>query len=342
MIYMEKMFHTPEGVRDIYNSECEKKQYLQTKIRNIFHKYNYADIETPTFEFFEVFSSEVGTTPSNELYKFFDRDGNTLVLRPDFTPSIARAAATYFLADDASVRLCYQGNTFTNSSEYQGRLKESTQMGVENIGDASVQADAEIIVMTIEVLKQAGLKEFQISIGQVEFFKALVAEAKMTKETIQDLRQMISNKNYFGVEALIRKESLTQKLTQVFLQLPQLFGGAEVLNQAGELTSNTEALAAIHRLKQIYEILCEQKVEKYISFDLGMLSKYHYYTGIIFNGVTYGTGEPLAKGGRYDSLMKHFGKDAPAIGVGLNMDTLLNVLDRQKINVLTDAGGEQG
>ena len=122
-------------------------------------------------EFFDVFGKQVGTTPSRELYKFFDREGNTLVLRPDFTPSIARAASMYYHQEDMPIRLCYSGNTFVNRSSYQGRLKESTQMGVELLGDASVDGDGEIIAMTVELLKAAGLKEFQISIGQVDFSK---------------------------------------------------------------------------------------------------------------------------------------------------------------------------
>lgn len=169
---MRQLFHTPEGVRDVYGTECAKKLYLQRKMEKIFHAYGYQSIETPTFEFFDVFGKQVGTTPSRELYKFFDRDGNTLVLRPDFTPSIARAASMYYHQEDMPIRLCYSGNTFVNRSSYQGRLKESTQMGVELLGDASVDGDGEIIAMTVELLKAAGLKEFQISIGQVDFFKA--------------------------------------------------------------------------------------------------------------------------------------------------------------------------
>ena len=94
-------------------------------------------LETPTVEFLEVFGREIGTTPSRELYRFFDREGNTLVLRPDFTPSIARAASMYFHGEKRPLRFSYQGNTFTNNVSYQGRLRESTQMGVELLGDAS-------------------------------------------------------------------------------------------------------------------------------------------------------------------------------------------------------------
>ena len=114
--------------------------------------YGYEEIETPTFEYFEVFSREVGTIPSRDLYKFFDREGNTLVLRPDFTPSVSRACATYFNPEHQVITLCYTGNTFINNSSYQGRLKETTQMGVERIGDDSAEADAELLAMTVECL----------------------------------------------------------------------------------------------------------------------------------------------------------------------------------------------
>ena len=162
---MQRIFHTPEGVRDIYNGECSQKRKVQEKIHRVFHQYGYEDIETPTFEYFEVFSREVGTIPSRELYKFFDREGNTLVLRPDFTPSVSRACATYFNPDEEPVSLCYTGNTFINNSSYRGRLKETTQMGVEHIGDESADADAELLAMTVECLLAAGLTEFQVSVG---------------------------------------------------------------------------------------------------------------------------------------------------------------------------------
>ena len=330
---MRQLFHTPEGVRDVYGTECAKKLYLQRKMEKIFHAYGYQSIETPTFEFFDVFGKQVGTTPSRELYKFFDREGNTLVLRPDFTPSIARAASMYYHQEDMPIRLCYSGNTFVNRSSYQGRLKESTQMGVELLGDASVGGDGEIIAMTVELLKAAGLKEFQISIGQVDFFKALVDDSGMSEETIQELRQLISNKNYFGVEELLKGQNLSESLSEAFAELPQMFGSVEVLEKAKKLTSNPEALFAVKRLEEIYEILKVYGCEKYIAFDFGMLSKFRYYTGIIFQAYTYGTGEPLIKGGRYNELMKHFGKPASSIGFAIVVDNLMLALSRQKLTV---------
>lgn len=330
---MQRLFHTPEGVRDVYGNECRQKRALQQRLHSIFEKYEYQDIETPTFEFFDVFSKEVGTIPSRDLYKFFDREGNTLVLRPDFTPSIARAAAMYFEEQDMPVRLCYQGSTFVNNSSYQGRLKESTQMGVEFIGDSDVTADVEVLAMVIEMLLAAGLKEFQVSIGQVEFFKALIDEASMDQETTETLRLLISSKNFFGVEELLDGLALRDGLKNAFLQLPQLFGGAEVLDQAKILANNGRSRESIRRLSLIYRLLQEKGLERYVSFDFGMLSKYQYYTGIIFHAYTYGTGEPIAKGGRYDNLMAHFGKPEPAVGFGITMEQLMLALSRQNIRM---------
>ena len=164
---LEQKLHTPEGVRDIYNTECRKKLAVQEKLHEILHLYGYQDIQTPTFEYFDVFRKEIGTIASKELYKFFDREGNTLVLRPDITPSIARVAATLFEEEDSPIRLCYVGNTFINHSSYQGRLKENTQLGAELIGVDSIEADAEMLAMVVDGLKNVGLTEFQVNIGHI-------------------------------------------------------------------------------------------------------------------------------------------------------------------------------
>ena len=330
---MQRIFHTPEGVRDIYNGECSQKHHLQTEIRKVFDSYGYEEIETPSFEYFEVFSREVGTIPSKDLYKFFDREGNTLVLRPDFTPSVSRACATYFNPEHQVITLSYTGNTFINNSSYQGRLKETTQMGVERIGDDSAEADAELLAMTVECLLKAGLKEFQVSVGQVDYFKSLLQDANLDIEEEENLRSLISQKNYFGVEDLVRSQNIPESLEKAFLELPHLFGPSEVLQKARSLTDNICAIKAVERLEEIYEILKIYGYEKYVSFDFGMLSKFQYYTGIIFQAYTYGTGEPVVKGGRYNNLLKHFGKPAASIGFGITVDNLLMALSRQKISL---------
>ena len=321
----ERLIHTPEGVRDIYAAECARKNLLSERMKNVLKSYGYRDIQTPTFEFFDIFNQDKGSLPSKQMYKFFDREGNTLVLRPDITPSIARAVSKYFSDEQFSMRFSYTGNIFINNSSLQGRMKESTQMGAELIGDDSIDADAEMIALAINMLLAAGLKEFQIDIGHVGFFKGLVAETGMDEEKTQKLRELIENKNFFGVEAMTDNRAL--------IQLPKLFGSQEILDKAKQLTSNTEALAAIARLERLYQIIGEYGLEKYVTFDLGMLTQYDYYTGVIFRGYTYGTGDAVVKGGRYDTLLRKFGKDAASVGVVVMVDDLLIAMSRQKLSI---------
>ncbi len=331
---MQKLVHTPEGVRDIYGEEYAKKLTVQEQIHEVFLRFGCRDIQTPTFEFFDVFSSKIGTRPSKDLYKFFDKEGNTLVLRPDFTPSIARCASKYFMEESRPLRFCYQGNAFCNTSQLQGKLKESTQMGSELIGDGSAQADAEMAVMIIEALRSAGLSEFQVSIGQVEYFKGLCREAGLSEEMELELREYISSKNYFGAEDFLIREKVPSHFRAVLIRSAQLLGGVEILQEAAESVTNERALCALRRLEQIWQALCVYGVEKYVSFDLGMLSKYNYYTGVILKAYTYGTGDAIVTGGRYDSLLGYFGREKPAIGFMIAIDSLMEAISRQHIPVL--------
>ena len=333
----QKILHTPEGVRDIYGDECERKQIVEQKLHAVLSSYGYRDIETPTFEFFDVFGSDVGTIPSRDLYKFFDREGNTLVLRPDFTPSIARAAGRYFLESDRPVRLCYLGRTFVNHQEHRGRLKENTEIGAELIGEGSADADAEIIAMAVEMLLRAGLSDFQISIGHADFFESLIREAGIGEETTDHLRILIHNHNTFGVEKLLSELNIDEKISGILSALPVMNGGEEMLDKAISMTEGLRAQAAVVRLREVLRLLEIIGLHEHVSFDFGMLSTYMYYTGIIFRGYTYGTGDAVVKGGRYDSLLGHFGKDAPSAGFVVVLGNLMNALQRQKIGIASEA-----
>lgn len=329
----KKLLHTPEGVRDIYGKEYERKLYVERKIHEKLHLYGYEDIQTPAFEFFDVFSKEVGTTPSRELYKFFDKENNTLVLRPDFTPSIARCAAKYFCEEQVPLRFSYIGNTFNNTSNLQGKLKEVTQMGAELVNEPSVEADGEMVSLVVETLLNAGLKRFQVSIGEVEYFKGLCGEAGLDEETEYDLRDCISGKNYFAVQELLAERNVAEPYQGKLLKVADMFGNMCSLTEAKEMVSNARSLAAVERLEKLYEVLKAYGVAEYISFDLGMLSKYNYYTGVIFKAYTYGVGDAVVKGGRYDHLLKHFGKEAPAVGFCVVIDSIMEALSRQKVEI---------
>ena len=332
---MEQKMHTPEGVRDIYNRECETKLAIQKKLSTVLHLYGYQDIQTPTFEYDDVFRKEIGSTSTKELYRFFDREGNILTLRPDITPSVARAAATLFETEDFPIRLCYAGNTFTNHTSYQGRLKENTQLGAELIGLDSIEADAEMLAMVVDGLKRTGLKEFQVNIGHVDFIQSILEATGLEDDEMDEIRTLINNRNYFGVEEILDNRSVKESVKEAFHILPELMGGPEILESAARIAPSAEARLAVTRLQQIYKLLRLYKAEDHVTFDLSMSGSYGYYTGIIFRAYTYGTGDAVVRGGRYDHLLEKFGKSTPSIGFAIIIDELMSALNRQKISVQT-------
>ncbi|MBE5929182.1 MAG: ATP phosphoribosyltransferase regulatory subunit [Lachnospiraceae bacterium] len=331
--YHPELLQTPEGVRDIYGKECAMKNIIKDNISRVIRSYGFDNIETPSFEYFDIFNKERGSALPNEMFKFFDRDNNTLVLRPDITPSVARCVAKYYENETMPVRLCYCGNSYVNNYSHQGKLKETTQLGAELINDETSDADAEMIVMTIESLLSCGLTEFQIDVGHVGIFNGLVKEAGLNPVQIKELRDLLISKNVFAASQYLSELSISENLMKLFVELPQSFGSKEYLALARAFLPNEEATKALDRLDNIYSVIETYGYSQYVNIDPGLLSSYTYYTGVIFRAYTFGTGEPVATGGRYDSLLSQFGHDGAAIGFVICIDQLMLAIKRQNIDI---------
>ncbi|SFB67517.1 ATP phosphoribosyltransferase regulatory subunit [Butyrivibrio sp. YAB3001] len=334
------LVHTPDGVRDIYGNECCDRKIICEKIHSKMKSFGYEDIDTPTFEFFDVFSEEINASDAKELYKFFDKEGNTLVLRPDFTPSIARCASKVMLENGNPVRVVYEGNTFLNTTELQGKLKENYNIGIELMNDPSVYADAEAIALLIESLRTTGLENFQISVGDADYYKGICEEAGISPDTEEQIREQITGKNYFAAEAIMVEKGISEKYRNLIVKVSEFIGSSDALDKAIGEVKNERSIEAIKRLKSLYEVLSMYGVEKYVSFDLGILSKFNYYTGVIFSAYTYGVGDAIAKGGRYDNLLGKYGKDAPSIGFSIVLDGLMSALYRQNLEITYEQSNE--
>lgn len=225
------------------------------------------------------------------------------------------------------------GNTFINHSSYQGRLKENTQLGAELIGLDSIEADAEMLAMVVDGLKKTGLTEFQVNVGHVDFIQSLMESTGLEEEEKEEIRTLINNRNYFGVEEILDNRGVKGSVKKAFQILPELMGGPEILEQAAAIAPNVNARLAITRLQQIYKLLKAYRAEDHVSFDLSMNGSYGYYSGIIFRAYTYGTGDAIVRGGRYDHLLEKFGRNTPSIGFAIIVDELMSALSRQKITV---------
>ncbi len=321
--------HTPVGSNDILQKEKRAKTQVEQICMQNFAAHGYAEVQTPMFEYLDVFKGEYGCSGEENMLKFFDAKGRILALRPDITPPIARVAATKLNSEPLPLKLSYVGPAFRGGEAYGGeKQKEFTQAGVEIMGINSPEADAEVIALTVQCLVAAGLKEFQIDLGQMGFFKSLVEEAGLSGEEIDQLVDIIDHKDFINIEAFTQAHPMPEKLREVLVQLPTLFGGMDVILELQKRELPQKARQALDNIAEIYEILRDYGVADYISVDLGMVKNFTYYTGVVFKGFTHHVGFPICGGGRYDNLVAQFGRDIPGAGVAIWVDRVLAALQR--------------
>jgi ATP phosphoribosyltransferase regulatory subunit len=319
----------PEGVQDLLPDQCYNRRKIESKLRQMFHLSGYNELDTPIFEYLDLFEGETASIEQEQMYKFFEPGSRIMVLKPDYTMPIARIAATKMKTFPLPFRLSYIGNVYRYGEQGQRGQRELAQAGIELLGSREPEADAEVIALAVESLIDAGLTEFQIDIGQVEFFKGLVEEAGLDESDSEKLRLFIHQKNKLALELQMKDLSISPETKNNLLQLPMLFGNGQVLKAAKALTRNERCVRALDNINQVYQILKNYGLSEYIAIDLGMVQSLNYYTGIIFQGMTREMGYPICGGGRYDTLISEFGMDIPATGFALEVNRILIALERQ-------------
>jgi ATP phosphoribosyltransferase regulatory subunit len=325
--------YTPDGVQDIMPDECYLKRNIEKKLRDMFRSSGYLEAETPTIEFYDVFSSDAGLLPQETMFKFFDQQGRILVLRPDITIPVARITATKCRDMAFPLRFSYIGNVFRYNDFGGGKQNEFTQAGVELLGVNTPESDAEVIALAINALKAAGLENFQIDIGQVEFFNGLMEETGLPEEETARLRMLIDRKDFVGVGEVLDSCDIREDLKELIIELPHFFGSSDVIGRVEALKLNERSRNALEDVRMVLGILDDYGLCRYVSVDLGMLRGLDYDTGIIFRGFTHGVGFPVLTGGRYDRLVEEFGAQCPATGFSLGVNMVMTALQRQKIAV---------
>ncbi len=322
--------HTPEGVQDTLFEECRHKRLVESDIMNVFEGCGYFEVETPTYEYFDVFDGLDGIEPES-CFRFFDRQGKMMTLRPDLTTPISRIMATKIPNDGFPVRISYLGNAFRYADvEKGGRQREFTQSGIELMNDPSSNGDAEIIITTIKALLATGLKEFKMEIGQVGFFQGLLSGEEVSAAQRDQLADCINMKDSFGLSQLLADLSVSEEKKEILRLITTASGGEELLDTLLEYPLNDACRKALANLTEVYHLIGEAGYENYISIDMGMIQSLKYYTGIIFKGFTYGVGFPICGGGRYDSLSKKFGGEICATGAAIFVSRLASALYYQQ------------
>lgn len=320
----------PIGVKIYLPDEAARLRGLQERLLGVFRLWGYREVMTPTFEFFDVLALGTDRALQEGMFTFIDRDtGRLLALRADVTPQIARIAATRLRDRPKPYRLAYRTNVFRHEAARPGLLREFYQAGVELVGLDKPEADAEMIAMTIEAFRAAGLERFQIDVGHAEFVRGVLDSLGVGPEVVGALRDALRRKDTAELERLAQEQALPSGAAELLLALPDLQGGAEVIGRAAPLVQNARSERALAGLAEVHRLLAAYGVGEAILLDLAEVRGFDYYSGVNFEGYVAGFGTELVGGGRYDQMLGRFGMPCPATGFAFDVNRLLLALAAQ-------------
>ncbi|AWK52673.1 ATP phosphoribosyltransferase regulatory subunit [Clostridium beijerinckii] len=330
---MNKKNMLPEGTRDLILDECVIKRSLERDIDDIFEKWGYKEVITPTLEFYETFNYNSQTLREEDMYKFFDNRGRILVLRPDMTIPIARVVETKLKDAKFPIKLRYTSNVFRVHESLGGKRNEYTDCGVELIGIEDKKSDLEVLVLALEALKKLGLNDFKLEIGNIGFFNGAFKNLDIDQECREVIAQFIEDKNLKSLDDYLEELDIKEEYKKFFNKLPWMFGDKKILEDAKKLAFNDEIKENLEYLEVLYSQLEALGYGENVTFDLGMVPRLNYYTGMIFRGYGEGVGNTLLRGGRYDSLIKSSNANVPAIGFSIDINSVIpNVQLNKNLN----------
>lgn len=314
---------TPEGTRDLLFEECVAKRTISESITKIFEDYGYSEVITPGLEFYDVFNGKVRYFPQETMYKLVDGKNRLMVLRPDSTMPIARLVATRLRNEELPLKLFYNQNIFMVNPKDSGRDDEISQSGIEILGGKSEAADYEALVLAAKALAACD-EEYRIEIGDSGIFRELMEHYDCDDKRAEDIRLWIETKHIPMLESAFSNVNTPEE--EAIKALPTLFGGFEVFGKAREYLHGEIVEQKLVQLEKLCNDLSEIIPKEKIRVDLGLVNKKNYYTGIIFRGYVEGYGQPVLSGGRYDTLLGDFGREAAAVGFAVNIEAAAKVL----------------
>lgn len=338
-LYTRRM--TPRGLKDFLPKDAARKRAVEAALAAAFARWGYAEVITPTVEFFECLALGDGPELVEKMYRLFDREGHTLALRPEVTTPIGRIVATRLRDEPLPLRLYYIANVFRYEEPQAGRQREFWQAGVELVGAPGPAADAEVIALAATALTAAGLREFRIDIGQVGYFNGIMAGVDLSPDDRRALRRALLRRDYVALEETLARTGLPSEKQRLLRELPRLRGREEAIQRALALADNPASRKAAENLGAVYGALAAYGVAERVYIDLGMIKDLDYYTGMVLEGYAPDLGFPVCTGGRYDNLIGRFGFDCPATGFVVGVERLMLALDAQGGELPGTAPGPQ-
>lgn len=334
------MATTPRGLRDILPFEAAERAVVETCLRGAFKDWGYDEVVTPTFEYFDTLAAEAGEGMQEVMYKFFDRSGKLLALRPEVTTPIARMVVGRLMDEPPPYRMFYLANVFREEKPQRGQQREFRQAGIELIGSQDVAADAEVVALMIEALERLGLRNFKVGLGQIEIFKGALERPDLSEADLKKIKATVVRGDLVGLDEVAREVGLSAKARERLVSISRLRGGEEVLLEAEKFATGGSSLDALESLSAVFGLLKSYGVGDYVLLDLGIIRNFDYYTGIIFEAYAQGVGFPIGGGGRYDKLLAEFGAEMPAAGFALGVErTHIALADENRLPKINKAKG---
>jgi len=316
----------PRGVQCYFGEEVNRRRKVEAVLAGIMKSWGFQEIILPFFDYLEDFSYGLGSQLGDRVYRFLDKDGSLLALRPDLTTLVAKTVATRMTDHAPPVKLFYSGEVFRQERTGAGHQKEFYQIGLESMGVASTWADLEAILLTIDCLLHLGVEDFKIALGHVGFFTGIVSGLNLSPERADALRNAIDHKDCAELEKEVEGLGLSDEKRDFLIQLPNYSGGREVLDQALSIVQNARSREALLRLSEIQSVIDTLELSEFLAFDLAEVRGLDYYTGIVFKVYSRSAGFEIGGGGRYDGLLAKFGWDLPAVGFSFTLDRVLPLI----------------
>lgn len=337
---MSSLTKIPAGVQYFFDDEVRLRRSVEARAMRVFSGWSYDEIILPMFDYHDLFARGMGAEKAEATYRFVDRDGALLALRPELTSLVARTVATRFLKRERPIRLCYSGEVFRYDDPAEHAAREFHQLGVEHIGEPDIVADIEVLLVAAEVLTALGLTGFRIALSHVDFFSGVADFLKLDAAGRAQMRQLIDRRNSLALAEFLQAVApqIEQTRRDDFCRLTQIAGKEDALERARAILLNEKSLAAVEHLAQIYSTLTALNLGDNFDIDLGDTGAQEYYTGLVFKVFVPGLGVEVGSGGRYDNLIANFGESEPAVGFSFALDGLVAAIATQRQT--EDADGE--
>lgn len=322
------MTDVPKGVKALLYQESALLGRIEGEVLRLFESWGFQKVNTPAIEFFSELSKGLDEEARKDVITFTDPagGGRPLALRSDVTPQIARIAATSLARRPRPLRLCYAQTVYRSIRPGSGERMELHQAGVELIGSASAEADAEMVAIGSEALRRLGLDGVRIAISHVGYIKELIDATGLDAAARAAARQALVRKDNARLSAVLDKANAKDPAREAVETLPSLFGGFEVLDAAPSVNERTEE--SLSNLRAVLSVLKRYNLSGVSSLDLGETRGFGYYTGVTFEGFVKGVGRRVLSGGRYDNLLAAYGEPGPATGFALDTDRILDHFHR--------------